>query len=297
MSFETVEISRRRGEPVTLYLFIYGGSEGDSPAPLHYAYTDAEEAITHEGFTYQPVPVMRDSINSTGNLDKSALPVRFPRNIEFAEQFRVYPPPQVTTLIIRQGHLSDPDSPQEFLVCWSGKVLAVGREGDECIISGEPISSSMRRPGLRRHYQLGCPHVLYSQGTGMCNASEAAATVSATVASKSGTSVTLNSGWEGSFDPAKFTEGMVKWTNDDGQVEVRKILSVSGDTLLLGGLLRDLEASDTVSVILGCNHLMDDCENLHVNANSPGDSNIQNFGGCPWIPLKNPIGFGKNQYY
>jgi hypothetical protein len=288
MTFDAIETSRRRGEPVTLFLFVYGGEEGDSPAPLSYAYTDAEQAITYEGFTYDPVPVMRDAISSTGTLDKSALSVRLPRDIEFAEQFRVYPPTQVTTLIIRQGHLSDADSPREFLVCWSGRVLSVGREGDECVVTGEPISSSMRRPGLRRHYQLGCPHALYSQGTGMCNASEAAATVSATVASKSGTSVTLNSGWEGAFDPTKFTEGMVKWTNDDGQVEARKILSVSSNTLLLSGLLRDLDVAATVSVILGCNHQMSDCGDLH--------NNIQNHGGCPWIPVKNPIGF-RNQYY
>lgn len=211
-----------------------------------------------------------------------------PRNVEVAEEFRVWPPTQVMTLIIRQGHLSDTDSPPEFLVCWSGKVLSVGREADECVITGEPISSSLRRPGLRRHYQLGCTHALYLQGEGLCNANEAAATVSATVASKSGTSITLNSGWNGAFAAAKFVEGKVKWTNAEGQIEVRKILSVSGNTLSLGGLLRDLDVSDTISVILGCNHQMSDCEFLH--------NNIHNHGGCPWIPTKNPIGF-RNQYY
>ena len=295
MAFEAIEISRRRGEPVTLFRFVYGGEEGDSPAPLSFAYTDAERQVVHDGVTYEPTPMMRDSINASGTLDRSTLSIRMPRDIALAEEFRVWPPTQVMTLIIRQGHLSDSDSPPEFLVCWSGRVLSVGREGDECVITGEPVSSSLRRPGLRRHYQLGCPHALYSQGTGMCNASEAAATVSATVASLSGTSVTLNSGWNGAFTASKFTEGMVKWTNADGQVEVRKILSVSGNTLALGGLLRDLDASDTVSVILGCNHQMSDCLSLHVNADGV-TPNIQNYGGCEWIPVKNPIGF-RNQYY
>lgn len=288
MTFNAIETSRRLGEPVTLFLFIYGGEEGDSPEPLYFGYTDAEQAIVEDGIVYMPVSIARTSINASGTLDKSTLTIRMPRNVEVSEEFRVWPPTQVMTLIIRQGHLSDNDSPREFLVCWSGKVLSVGREGDECLVTGEPVSSSLRRPGLRRHYQLGCPHALYSQGTGMCNASEAAGTVSATVASKSGTSITLAAGWEVAFDPAKFTEGMVKWTNADGQVEVRKILSVSGDTLALGGLLRDLDVSDTVSVILGCNHQMSDCLDLH--------DNIQNFGGCPWIPTKNPIGF-RNQFY
>lgn len=287
MAFETIETSRRRGEPVTLYRFIYGGVEGDSPAPLSFNYTDCESDIIYDGVTYSPTPVMRDSVNASGTLDKSSLSIRLPRDIELSEEFRVWPPPQPMTLIIRQGHLTD--VADEFLVCWSGRVLSVGREGDECVITAEPVSSSLRRPGLRRHYQIGCPHALYSIGTGMCNASEAAATVSATVASKSGTSLTLNSGWEGAFDPTKFVEGMIKWTNSNGMVEARKILSVTGNVLAIGGLLRDLEASDTVSVILGCNHQMSDCADLH--------NNIQNHGGCPWIPLVNPIGFGRNQYY
>lgn len=288
MAFETIETSRRLGQPVTLYLFIYGGEEGDTSV-LYHAYTDAEQAITHEEITYEPVPVIRGTINSTGSLDKSTLDIRFPRDIGFAEQFRVYPPSQVTTLIIRQGHLSDPDSPQEFLVCWSGRVLSVGRERDECIISGEPVASSMRRPGLRRHYQYSCPHALYTQGTGMCNANKAAATVIGQVASISGTNVTLYPLWYGSFDPSKFTQGQFEWTNSEGRIEVRRILKlITTNTLSLGGLLRDLNVLDNVSVILGCNHQMDDCLNLH--------NNIHNYGGCPWIPNKNPLGF-RNQYY
>jgi hypothetical protein len=108
------------------------------------------------------------------------------------------------------------------------------------------------------------------------------------VASKSGTSVTVASGWNGAFPAGGFREGIVEWTNDDGGTEKRKILSISGDTLSLGGLLRDLDAGDAVSIILGCNHQMSDCEGLF--------NNIQNHGGCPWIPLKNPIGY-RNNYY
>lgn len=292
MSFASLEISRRKGLPATLYLLIYGtGNEGDVPAPLHYAYTDAEQPITYNGITYEPVPVERDAISSTGNLDKLTLTLRLPRDIGFAEEFRVYPPSHVTTLIIRQGHLSE--SPPEFLVCWSGRVLSVGREGDYCIISGEPIASSMRRPGLRRHYQIGCPHVLYSVGVGMCNANKAAATYAATVAAVSATVVTLVPGWSGMWATTKFTEGMLEWTNPDGQVVVRKILGVSGDTLQLSGIIRDLTVGSAVLAVLGCNHRKDwsdlgDCFIVH--------NNIMNYGGCDWIPVENPIGFN-NQFY
>jgi hypothetical protein len=279
MAFAPIEESRQKALPVTLYQFIY------DTAPLTYfAITDAEAAVVNAGVTYDPVPAMRDAIVSSGSLDRTTIAVRMPRDIEFAEKFRVYPPTVPVTLIIRQGHLSD-TLPPEFLVVWSGRVLSVGREGDECVVSCEPVSSSLRRPGLRRNYQIGCPHVLYGSE---CKANRAASTVSSTVASKSGTSITVGSGWNGAFPAVGFREGIVEWTNADGGTEKRKILSVSGNTLSLGGLLRDLDVGDPVSIILGCNHQMSDCQNLFAN--------ILNHGGCPWIPLKNPIGY-RNNYY
>ncbi len=277
MTFSAIETSRHQGAPVTLYLFAY--SETAS-----FAYTDAEQAIQHDGITYEPIPIMRDSVTSSGTLDRSALAVRMPRDVELSELFRVYPPAQVVTLIIRQGHLSDTPEP-EFLVVWSGRVLSVGREGEECVVSCEPVSSSLRRPGLRRHYQLGCPHVLYGP---QCQANKPASSVTATVASLSGAAITLNAGWNGEFPAARFTEGVVEWVNDAGGTERRKILSVAGNTLRLGGLLRDLEAGETITARLGCNHQMSDCAELFAN--------IHNFGGCPWVPTTNPIGF-RNNYY
>jgi uncharacterized phage protein (TIGR02218 family) len=250
-----------------------------------YCYTDAEQELTVDGITYQPIPIARDAIVSSGTLDRTGLTVRMPRDVEISELFRVWPPTNVMTLIIRQGHLHEDGSPDEFLVCWSGRVLSLGREGDECVITGEPVSSSLRRPGLRRNYQLGCPHVLYGDE---CKANRASSTVATTVVSTSGTSVTLTAGWNGGFDPTKFREGIAEWINAAGGVEKRKILSVSGNTLALGGLLRDLVAGATIRVILGCNHQMDDCEFLF--------GNIKNHGGCPWIPINNPVGY-RNNYY
>jgi hypothetical protein len=48
------------------------------------------------------------------------------------------------SLIIRQGHIGDPDS--EFLVIWAGRIVAAHREGGEAVLSGEPVSTSLRRP-------------------------------------------------------------------------------------------------------------------------------------------------------
>jgi hypothetical protein len=286
MTFAAYEASRELGDPVQLFFFKFGPNLGD-----YYAYTDAVEEITYSGVTYEPVPIERENISTDGTLDKSSIKIDCDIGTGIAEIFRVYPPAYVVSLIIRQGHLGDPDN--EFLVIWAGRVTAASRTDGKAMLAGEPISTSMRRPMLRRHYQFGCPHALYSVGDGLCNADKASKTLSATVASVSGATVTMNSGWNGSFSGAKFLGGFFEWVNDDGLTDRRTIIRVSGNVLSLSGIPKDVDPGDTASVVVGCNHkayadVDGDCQPLH--------DNIVNYGGDLWIPLKNPIG-NYNNYY
>jgi hypothetical protein len=111
------------------------------------------------------------------------------------------------------------------------------------------------------------------------------------------TRVTLGAGWSGGRDPSKYAGGMVEWRTVDGTLEIRTIIRIEngGLTLLLGGPTRGLLIGADVDVILGCNH------KAGISAQPDGDclplhNNIQNFGGQPWIPFKNPIGLVNNYY-
>lgn len=278
MTFESKESSRHAGNPVELYRFVWGPGVND-----YYAYTNAETAITFDGIDYAPLPIGRGAVQSSGTLDKSSMTVSLPSASDAVELFRVYPPSQEVSLFILQGHYDDADA--EFLVVWTGRVLGCKWSGTEASLTCEPIARSMKRTGLRRHWQYSCPHALYHGG---CGAVKANALHPGTVVSTSGNTVTLAAGWQGTSDPLKFRGGPLEWVNADGNTETRTILRVSGDTLTLSGLVRDLAADDSVSVYLGCNHQMSDCEDLH--------DAIQDFGGDPWIPVKNPFGV-RNNYY
>lgn len=288
MTYATYEESREDGGPVQCYLFRYGVEAGE-----FYAYTNhtAELTIDHGGsvgeITYTPVPVQRDSITSNGTLDKSSLQISLDVGTDLAELFRVYPPSNVVTLTIYEGHLEDGE--EEFVVVWVGRIIAAGREGSGLTLSGEPVSTQLRRPGLRRNYQYGCPHVLYGP---QCGASKPAATVTSTVASVAGSTVTLTSGWEGALPAAKFLRGVLEWVGAGGGTERRTIIRIAGNILTLSGIPKDLVATDAVSVVLGCNHKAfasqgGDCEPLHGNINA--------YGGQPWIPVRNVI--NANPYY
>jgi len=286
MAFETYEESRHSGQPIDLYLFTYG------PDPEHYyAYTNAKENYTLDGIVYEAVPIQRDSPKSSGSLDKTTYKVTAARDIGLAELFRVHPPSRVVTLVIRSGHL--PDIAQEFMATWSGRVLGYERQDSEIVLTCEPSSTSMKRPGLRWNYQIPCPHLLYGPE---CRADPVPRTVTGTVASMSNLSVTLNDGWA-ALSIIKYRQGVVRWTAPDGRVIVRQVLGVTApNTLRLDAPLVDLTVGMTISIAAGCNHQTvsaggigdGDCVNVHNNG--------PNFGGCKWIPLDNPIGLG-NRFY
>lgn len=284
MAFDTFEESAAGGEIVELYLFVYGTGETE-----FYAYTNHTEAITlADGVTYEPVPVIRDSIETNGTLDRSAIKITTDVGTDLAELFRVYPPSSVVTLVIRHGHLGDVD--EEFVVVWAGRIVAASREHGEMVMSGEPVSTSMRRPGLRRHYQVGCPHQLYGP---QCQANKTAATVASTVSAIAGATVTLPGGWNGAFAAEKFLGGLLEWETAGGSTARRTILRITGNVLSLSGIPSELAITAAVDVVLGCNHKAfaaqaGDCQPLH--------DNIVNYGGFLWIPLKNTIG-AFNHYF
>ena len=282
MSFATQEESRQLGEPVNLYLFRYGTNTNDV-----FCYTDCEVPVLFDSKTFVPVPIDRNAITSKSTLDKSELEIRMSQNTELADLFRYYPPSEVITLVIFQGHNLDPNN--QWLAAWSGRVLGFKIEGNMAHYTCEPVSSSMRRPGLRRHYQYGCPLLLYSTGDGRCNASKVAATISRSVAALFSNAIELAPSWEtSSARKLKYVGGLVEWTTT-GRTERRTILDVQSDnTLLLSGPVRNLSVGATLNISLGCNHKMDDCASVH--------NNIVNFGGQPYIPLKNPVGIRNNFY-
>lgn len=277
MANNDYESSEDLGQPIKLFEFQYGDDD-------FLRYTDAENAVVLGLDTYTPLAISHEKISSSGKMDDSTLSLNVPLNCPIAEVFRAYPPPRVVALTIRNGNVANPDDPvsfadgENFPVAWIGTVDEGSRSGPVTKLTGSTAAQSLNGPGLRMNYQRPCPHALY---WGRCGASKAAATESGTVAAASGVRVTLEPGWEGAREQQSFVGGMVEWTTDLG-TESRSIRRVdSGDVLVLAGPVGDLASSDTVSVVLGCRHNVEDCENLH--------DVIQDYGGHPWIPTENPV--------
>ena len=157
-------------------------------------------------------------------------------------------------------------------------------EDNDIKFTCEPVSSALRRSGLRTNYQRTCQKALYGAKCGVPQASFTINKIAQAVASPF---LTLPSGWNGAVSANKYLNGDIWWVNTAGRTEYRMILRIDSPTvLLLDGDCTSLTSGMTVSMSLACNHLMDDCSILF--------SNINNFGGQPWIPLKNPFGITNN---
>jgi uncharacterized phage protein (TIGR02218 family) len=172
-------------------------------------------------------------------------------------------------------------------VVWTGVVKNVNREPPYAKIVGEPLDSLMARPGLRRYYMYGCPHVLYDDRT--CRVNKETHKRILVPAFIGGNFIRLTAGWEGGIAREKYVGGYLEWTDSQGNTQIRTVVNFGNDqNELIIGNARELDSGQSVTLYAGCNRQTSDCRTLH--------SNIVNYGGQPYIPLENPVDF-VNRFY
>lgn len=280
MSFIERESSPDRGAPIELYEFRYG------PDIEHaYRYTNARMPISDgpgPGGPFLPIPIKRDPIKQNGKMEKTSINVRVPVTTDISELFLPYPPAQVVRLRLWQRHLTDGD--HQDLVTWTGRVISSARERNEAVLTCDNSILSLKRQGLRRLWQHGCPYLLYSpkmpDGSG-CGADKASFTRSVTVVGLNPDgSIQFPADWNAPYPVKNFKGGTIEWTSPLGR-EYRTIIDTGDSWIKVGGFIRGVEADTEVQVSLGCGHDMPSCKDIF--------DNINNYGGQPWIPFKNPI--------
>lgn len=271
MSYEAYDQDLERGAPVELYLFEYGELDDN-----YYAYTNAARPIVNSGITYNPIPINREVIKTSGKSDKSGLSITVPVTTDLANLFLDFPPPQTVFVTIRAGHLTDPD--ESFMVVWPGRILSSARNGDEAQLTCESTIVSMKRPARTRYWQHQCSYLIYEPRCGV-NRDERKVESVVTDITDNGT-VILPGDWNGQWEKKDFKGGFIQWTSHLGR-ESRTIKRANDMGLTILGTFRGIEIGTEVTLYLGCNRSMDMCRKVH--------DNIKNYGGQPWIPFENPV--------
>lgn len=271
MTYSQYETDRHKGQPVLIYDFVFGDGVNDV-----HRFTDGGRDVTLANQVYEAVPIGHGRIEGTTTHERKTLTVSVDEDNPVAHLFDIYPPDKAVRMTVRKFHVNDPD--EEISLVTVANVLGVEFDGDgSATIRCRAENTFDRQAGLQETYQLTCRVALYST---KCAASIAAASHTAAVIGVTTNTVTLAPGWENGQAGSKYIGGMLLWTKDDN-TRARTILRRSGSQLFVSGVPTGLEIGDQVSIALGCNHHMDDCNNLH--------NNINNFRGCPWIPTSNPV--------
>lgn len=269
MDFAEIEILEFF-EPRELYKFTRDTFE--------WFFTSGDEDITFEGDIYLAVPISRKKIQSTQELNKTVLKIEVSRTNPFVTQFISASPTAVIAVEIIRQHTEGSDT----VVSFKGRVINVSFSEDEVTVSCQSNQSSLKRPGLRRLYQTACPHVLYGA---QCSVTQVDFKITATLDAVDGnvlTSTTFTVGIDPEFDVAWFVGGVVEFVDGDGLTNRRFITEhnhIEGK-ITLNLPLEGAIATSSVDAFPGCGH-----DNVTCNGKF---TNIESYGGFPFIPEKNP---------
>lgn len=267
MTYSSAEISSYAGSPVELFLFTRGVKI--------WTYTSADDSQTHLSQTYAPVPIKRSRIDDMAELNRRELEIEVPHDLPVASQFISYPPGEVVTLKIFRRHRTDLDL--ETRVIWIGRVLSARWGDDGNVLLCEPISTSLKRTGLRRRYGRQCGRVLYMPG---CNVDPASYRTQGTVTAITGNqfSIAAAAGQPDGF----FNGGYLWWQMPDGRKDSRMIIGHVGDLVTLNAVMPAVSVGDAVELYPGCPHTIAVCESRF--------GNHENNGAFMFTPNVNPFG-------
>ena len=259
MTYQPLEHSIHSGQPQELYRFSQGANR--------WLYTSGQVPVDYQSETYQPASITRGGLEKGNELGRLGLEIRVPRDLSVASLFLASPPEGIVSVTLYRRHVDN----TEFITYWKGRVSGSRLSGSEATLQCEPIASSLKRPGLRAHYQLLCRHVLYSNG---CGALKDSFRVDGTLATVSG--VTVQVATAASQPDGYFVGGMLATS-----AGARMIVAHAGVALTLVAPMPGLNVGDAVQLYAGCDHTMAHCQGRF--------NNLDNYGGFPFIPVKNPF--------
>lgn len=237
--------------------------------------TPHEFDVDLDGNLYSSLSIERNELALGAEAAKSALELKLPPNSELVRHLLATTLTGETTAVTLRIGQRDSWGDYWWLsgTRWMGRVLGVEIADDQARIRCESAQVSLKRIGLRRLYSRKCSHVLYSSA---CGASPI--TGSAFVTEVYGRSVDLDGGVPGSVSGG-LAGGWLQ--TPDGARHMILSDYGSGVELLYPVVI---EPGTEVLLTVGCDHSTATC--------AARFNNLDNYGGFPAIPSKNPFSTG-----
>ncbi len=273
--FDLREISRFLGQPIHLFRFALG--------PVEWRFTNTDAAVTVGGDVYAPAVISRGPIRETAERRKNAVTITMayaldpaspdkPSTQGFGDIWRPYPPSDRVYITCMSMHRGD----TEVAVEWMGHVAQPEFTDTSLKLTCEPTLARRRATGGGRRIQRSCELTLYEKGLGQCNLPKEPFALPAIAAEVNGLLVTAP---ELAASTLPLEGGFIEWTLPSGLVERRTIMSHAGAVIELDYGAAAFEPGLEFIAYPGCAHTWAACE---------ARSNTVHYGGCLYLPTKNP---------
>lgn len=265
MTYAVTETSEYDGAPIELYKFTMGDSQ--------WLYTNSDQDFVYLEEEYQVTHIVRGSFTKGNEIDKVAVDITVADSNPVALIFRQGWLTEILVLTIYRHHHGDSD----YVVIWKGLVKSCKWKGSTADLITESVFSAFKKSGLRRSYQLSCPHVLYES---MCGVDKSGYTDTFDVTDVAGNVLTCTGNI--AVDNGFYTGGYLLYEN-----HLRMITYHDGDQFTLLSPIDDIvivENSDEYPSV----QMWAGCDRSYVTCNSKFGNTI-NFGGLPHLPGTNPF--------
>jgi hypothetical protein len=236
--------------------------------------------------TFTPAAIGHGPVERADGLDKATFEIRG-RLGEVGEMSRyvlqgAVPKIQTEVFKVALGAVQAGEAAiwgRDTLTVQSGLVSTFALEGHQMIAQcgPEPLLSSHQVPRWR--YTRTCNRQLYAPD---CGVNRADFMFNGQILALDAPNRTLLIyGQHPDADANFFRQGVAVHDATGLRLSIYATAHQGSDTLItLHSWSPDLALTDTVTIYAGCRHTFDDCTNKF--------SNAANFGGCPYIPNKNP---------
>lgn len=269
MTFDARERSAEDGAKVFTYTWVRGSRF------YRYVAADQDVVLDFQRFIGSG-SIRHGQIEQGGEPLRSQVEVIVDMDHEVAALYRATAPVDSVVLTIHAYHVGDEADRHPV---WQGRITGVKWDpaGGRAVITHDPTYTSLRRTGLRRNYQDTCPLVW---GGARCRLNREAFAVATTAQEIAGQVITTP---DAALHPDGWYDGgMLTYEIESGVVERRFIRSHVGTDVTVTAPLVGLVHGAAIKLYPGDDHTAQTCHDKF--------GNLDNFGGFPYFPKKNPFG-------
>jgi hypothetical protein len=264
----------------TVEIFAFSNSDGD----LLGHYTSSDQSVTRLGVVYSPISIRREPMKVDGTIENESLGLVLAAPAGFVSELLSMHNSLQRAIV--QAFSADLDlTTPVWVSVFSGVVSSaqLSGEADEIALTLEGSAGSLKQSAFRQTYATSCGHLLYGP---QCRASRAAASTTLSRTIGTGPLIALGAGWSAARQPSDYLGGVATWLDGAGRTARRTIVGADATSIRLSTGWPAQTGLISVTLTMGCDKSQTSCQGRH--------NNIQNYGGCPFMPLQNPIGVRNN---